>query len=57
MATIAATRLRYENIKPKIGARILNTKEDLLSGELSEEILPCLPFRSCPFPLPMSVAT
>ena len=39
MATIAATRLRYENIKPKIGARILNTKEELLSGELSEEIL------------------
>jgi alpha-ketoglutarate-dependent taurine dioxygenase len=40
MATAAtATRLRYENIKPKIGARVLNTKEELLSGELSPDIL------------------
>ena len=39
MATAAATRLRYELIKPKIGARILNTKEELLSGDLSEDIL------------------
>lgn len=39
MATTAATRLRYEAIKPKIGARILNTKEELLSGELSADIL------------------
>jgi alpha-ketoglutarate-dependent taurine dioxygenase len=40
MATAATTtRLRYEAIKPKIGARVLNTKEELLSGELSEDIL------------------
>lgn len=40
MATAAtATRLRYEAIKPKIGARVLNTKEELLSGELSADIL------------------
>ncbi len=32
------TRLCYEQIKPKIGARILNTKEELLSGDLAEEI-------------------
>lgn len=36
--TIAKTRLQYEIIKPKIGARILNRKEDLLSGELADEI-------------------
>lgn len=38
MSVATATRLRYDVIKPKIGARILNTKEELLSGELSEEI-------------------
>jgi len=40
MATAAATQttLRFENIKPKIGARILNTKEELLSGELTDAI-------------------
>jgi alpha-ketoglutarate-dependent taurine dioxygenase len=38
MTVASATRLRYEQIKPKIGARILNTKEELLSGELSDEI-------------------
>ncbi len=38
MATATATRLRYEQIKPKIGARILSTKAELLSGELSDEI-------------------
>jgi alpha-ketoglutarate-dependent taurine dioxygenase len=31
----SSSRLRYEIIKPKIGARVLNTKEELLSGELS----------------------
>ena len=31
-------RLRSEEIKPKIGSRVLNTKEELLSGELSAEI-------------------
>lgn len=33
-----ATRLRCENIKPNIGSRILNSKEQLLSGELAAEI-------------------
>jgi len=33
-----ATKLRYENIKPNIASRILNTKEELLSGELAGEI-------------------
>ena len=41
MATAAdvAVQLRFEAIKPKIGARVLNTKEELLSGALSEQIL------------------
>ncbi len=34
----AASRLRYEEIKPTIGARVLNSKQELLSGELSDEI-------------------
>jgi len=40
MATAAQTRteLRFETIKPKIGARILNTKAELLSGDLTEAI-------------------
>ncbi|MBU6265939.1 MAG: TauD/TfdA family dioxygenase [Sphingomonadales bacterium] len=38
MATIADTRLRFEPIKDKIGARVLNTKAELLSGELSDAI-------------------
>ena len=32
------TKLKYEEIKPNIGARILNTKEELLSGELADDI-------------------
>ncbi|MCW1403701.1 TauD/TfdA family dioxygenase [Novosphingobium sp. MW5] len=32
-------QLRYERIKPKIGARVLNSKEELLTGELSPAIL------------------
>ncbi len=41
MASAAQTKLelRYEPIKEKIGARVLNKKEELLSGELSGEIL------------------
>ncbi len=42
MATTAATRLRFEAIKPKIGARVLNSKAELLSGELSEGLLDLL---------------
>jgi len=40
MATTAETRtgLKYENIKAKIGARVLNSKEELLSGELNDAI-------------------
>ncbi len=30
--------LKYEEIKPKIGARILNTKEELLKGDLADGI-------------------
>lgn len=38
MTVAEKTRLKAEAIKPKIGSRILNTKEELLSGELSAEI-------------------
>jgi len=37
-AVTNATRLVSEQIKPKVGARILNSKEELLSGTLSAEI-------------------
>ena len=38
MATAAQFRLSAENGKPNIGARVLNTKEELLSGELAAEL-------------------
>lgn len=38
MTTATKTKLRYETIKPHIGARVLNTKEELLSGELAGDI-------------------
>ncbi|MFN4136604.1 MAG: TauD/TfdA dioxygenase family protein [Novosphingobium meiothermophilum] len=38
MSDTATVTLRAEAIKPKIGARVLNTKEELLSGALSAEI-------------------
>lgn len=38
MNVMTTTKLRWEEIKPKIGARVLNTKEELLSGTLSAEI-------------------
>lgn len=38
MNVMTSTKLKYELIKPKVGARILNTKEELLSGELSADI-------------------
>ncbi|MDR2856772.1 MAG: TauD/TfdA family dioxygenase [Novosphingobium sp.] len=38
MATTTLARLKAEEIKPKIGSRVLNTKEELLSGELTDEI-------------------
>ena len=34
--------LRFEQIKPKIGARVLNSKEELLSGELTNDVLKLL---------------
>ncbi len=37
-ATEARLELRSEQIKPKIGSRVLNSKEELLSGELSDQI-------------------
>lgn len=42
MATSAATRLRHEEIKPRIGARVLNGKSELLSGELTGDLLALL---------------
>jgi alpha-ketoglutarate-dependent taurine dioxygenase len=38
MATNTLARLEAEVIKPKIGSRVLNTKEELLSGKLAGEI-------------------
>lgn len=40
MSTDTTTRLelRHEVIKPKIGARILNSKDELLSGNLTDQI-------------------
>jgi alpha-ketoglutarate-dependent taurine dioxygenase len=42
MKVTEKTRLRTEQIKPKIGARVLNDKEELLSGELAGEIMDTL---------------
>jgi alpha-ketoglutarate-dependent taurine dioxygenase len=39
MATKELTSFRHENIKPNIGARVLNSKEELLSGTLSSDIM------------------
>lgn len=38
MSTQTKARLRTEQIKPKIGTRILNSKEELLSGNLADDI-------------------
>jgi len=38
MTTATLSRLKAEPIKPKVGARILNSKDELLSGALSSEI-------------------
>jgi len=42
MTTLQARRLLSEEVKPHIGARILNSKQELLSGALSEEIMELL---------------
>ena len=39
---MTAIRLRSEAIKPKIGVRVLNSKDELLSGELVGELLALL---------------
>lgn len=38
MSVALKTRLAQENIKPKIGSRVLNSKEELLSGDLGGEL-------------------
>ena len=38
MTATTATRLIAENIKPKIGSRVLNSKAELLSGELAGQL-------------------
>lgn len=38
MNVMTKAKLKYQLIKPKIGARILNTKDELLTGEMSAEI-------------------
>jgi alpha-ketoglutarate-dependent taurine dioxygenase len=38
MSVAVKPRLAHEPVKPKIGSRILNSKEELLAGELAEEI-------------------
>src|ERR1700740_77772 len=45
MSAIPKTRLVAEDIKPKIGSRILNSKEELLSGELAGSIRELLEMR------------
>lgn len=38
MATAALARIRHEELKPGIGSRVLNTKEELLTGDLSPQL-------------------
>ncbi len=38
MATTAITRFAHEEIKPNIGSRILNSKAELLAGDLGPQI-------------------
>tara|TARA_R110000824_G_scaffold36251_1_gene112814 strand:- start:587 stop:1426 length:840 start_codon:yes stop_codon:yes gene_type:complete len=38
MSVVEKSRLRSEEIKPKIGSRVVNSKDELLSGELSDKI-------------------
>jgi alpha-ketoglutarate-dependent taurine dioxygenase len=42
MATMERTRVRAEQIQPKIGSRVLNTKEELLGGSFAGEIMELL---------------
>ena len=38
MTVALKTRLSHEQIKPKIGSRVLNSKEELLSGVLADQL-------------------
>ena len=38
MSVETTAKLKVEHVKPKIGSRILNTKEELLSGELGPQL-------------------
>ncbi|HUD29915.1 MAG TPA: TauD/TfdA family dioxygenase [Novosphingobium sp.] len=38
MSVETTAKLKVEHVKPKIGSRILNTKEELLSGELAAQL-------------------
>lgn len=38
MSVVRKIQLKSEEIKPKIGSRIVNSKDELLSGELSDDI-------------------
>jgi alpha-ketoglutarate-dependent taurine dioxygenase len=38
MATAARTRLKHEEIKAGIGSRVLNTKDELLAGDLGSDL-------------------
>lgn len=38
MSVVEKSTLRSEEIKPKIGSRVVNSKDELLSGELSDKI-------------------
>ena len=38
MTVATMTKLSHEHVKPSIGSRVLNSKEELLSGEIADEI-------------------
>ena len=38
MSATTITRFVHEEIKPRIGSRILNSKEELLAGDLGPQI-------------------
>lgn len=42
MTEVSANGVKYDIIKPKIGCKILNTKDELLSGDLTDDILSLL---------------
>jgi len=42
MSVMQDSKLRSEELKPKIGSRVLNSKEELLRGDMAEEIMDLL---------------